>query len=403
MQEYMIQSDLTNQKVIDTFKLGEYPSEEEEFLDGIVTRLSGLKVCGAPLSDSELIDADDLKRGSQLFDLSEFSPQVQRDILLSLAYFRSPAFEERTALSLGYHSSSADMSKEDSELYNKIIDRAKNAYNNISFKVCDYVVGSKSILTEDDRSVVFISNGYGTPSAVFDSLGFVTHEVAHHIYNEETINPGVYHQGEGESLVKSEAYGRPSSPLNRINETEPDKEQAMKLYGRVYAATARHIYDKGFMTKDLYNEIKRGFSKIKLGDDSEIDKFIIGHLPHDNTGYERAADVHAARMIMLRDGIWNPFGKEPLTPKQIEEFRYRCPDSRIFEYWNNREATYFLNNIAQKTIDDMPVMVPDSDKSQDKGKSLAEILSSMAAGNYEQIARTVNDAQREERSSGLRI
>ena len=207
MQEYMIQSDLTNQKVIDTFKLGEYPSDEEEFLDDIVTRLSDLKVSGAPLSDSELIDADDLRRGSQMFSLAKFSPQVQRDILLSLAYFRSPAFEERTALSLGYHSSSADMSEVDAEIYNKVVERAKDAYNEITFEVTEYPLQSRAYpynssngSTEEKETVIYIPNGYETPTSVFDSLGFITHEVAHHIYNSSLVNPGVYHQGEGESL-----------------------------------------------------------------------------------------------------------------------------------------------------------------------------------------------------------
>jgi len=399
----MIQSDSIHQNLIDQFKLGDNRSEEEVFLNDIVTRLSDLKVSGAPLSDSELIDADDLRRGSQMFNLAKFSPQVQRDILLSLAYFRSPAFEERTALSLGYHSSSADMSETDAELYNTVVDRAKNAYNEISFEVCDYPLQSRTDFKEDGKSVVFIPNGYETPSAVFDSLGFITHEIAHHIYNPNNINPGVYHQGEGESLGNSDSYGSSTSPLNRINETEPDKEQAMKLYGSVVAATAWHVYDKGFMSKEDYKEAKRAFSKIRFGDDSEFDKFIISCLPHDNTGYERAADVHAARMIMLREGIWNPFGKELLTTKHIEEFRERHQDSRIFEYWNNREATYYLNTIAQKTIDDVPVMEQYSDKNPNKGKSLSEMLSSIASGNYEQISRTANDVQREERSAGIHI
>lgn len=67
---------------------------------------------------------------------------------------------------------------------------------------------------------------------------------------------------------------------------------------------------------------------------------------HDNAGIERAADVLGVRMLMMQEGIWNPFTGEPVTTKQIKEFRKAHPDCRIFEYWNNKEAAYYLNNIA---------------------------------------------------------
>lgn len=172
-------------------------------------------------------------------------------------------------------------------------------------------------------------------------------------------------------------------------------------------------------------------------------------LMHDNTGFERAADVHAARMIMLQEGIWNPFGNEPLKKEHIEQFRQRHPDSRIFEYWNSREATYFLNTIAQNGQEKIPSVGQkqdvqqmirnfDSQKfmnqlsqfasvisggaaqevvqlepkqplhednrqvGQDKPLS-AETLKAMSAMNFEVEMQSLNEGQQEHRSYGHHI
>ena len=75
--------------------------EKEEYLDSVASRTSELKMDGSPLGNEHLL-GDDLEKGAELFQLQEFSPQVQTDILLSLAYFRTPGFEKRAAQSLGY-------------------------------------------------------------------------------------------------------------------------------------------------------------------------------------------------------------------------------------------------------------------------------------------------------------
>ncbi len=75
--------------------------EKEEYLDGIISHMSELKMDGKPLGNEQLL-GDNLTKGAELFQLQEFSPQVQTDILVSLAYFRTPEFEKRTAQSLGY-------------------------------------------------------------------------------------------------------------------------------------------------------------------------------------------------------------------------------------------------------------------------------------------------------------
>ena len=76
------------------------------------------------------------------------------------------------------------------------------------------------------------------------------------------------------------------------------------------------------------------------------DETVEALIEHDNFGYERAADIHGARMLMLRDGIWNPFSGQPLTEKEIDAFHKKHPNSRIFEYWDKKKAVYFINNIA---------------------------------------------------------
>lgn len=324
-------------------------SKKEQYLDGIASRLSVLKMDGKPIDGAKLLGRD-LERGVKMFDLQELSPKVQADILLSLAYFRSPIFEERAAQSLGYASRISDMDELDSDIYDNIVQRARYAYKDISFEVCDDIRKSHNESVCDDRTVVHIPDGYEPLPAIFDSLGVTVHEIAHHIYGGSgtgTVNPGIFHLGKDNSLGMSLQYGLLLSPYDRINESDPERNKVKNIYSRINEAQVKDFYDRGIVSEEKYNEYIHKFADMSPGEQKDYEEYIDERLRHDNTGYERAADIHAARMIMLQEGIWNPFGNEPLKSEHIELFRQRHPNSRIFEYWNDSDAILFLNTIAR--------------------------------------------------------
>lgn len=416
-----------------------------EYLDGLVSRMSEFKVSGRPLTGEELI-GDDLHHGAELFNLQDFSPKVQTDILLSLAYFRSPAFQERVEMSLGYAPGS-EMTAQDVETYNKVVERAEEAYNDITFEVESDIAKSHHMITFDGKSIVRIPDGndqHELDSKLYSSLGVTTHEIAHYIYNSaasDSINPGTHHQGEGESLTPSESYGKDNSPYNRINESNPTREQVAEWYKQKDLERVKDLYEGGILSKYKYDEyVQRisGMSSEQLMEHEHVDV----KLRHDNTGFERAADIHAARMIMLQEGIWNPFSGEPLKKEHIEEFQKRHPDSRIFEYWNSKEATYFLNTIAQngkmdskqdlqqlvKNFDSEKFMqqlsqfsaamfggndvaqtgrgeqATESRQTVSRGMSVSpETLMAMSAMNFEAEMEKMNEGQQEQRSYGHHI
>lgn len=416
-----------------------------EYLDDLVSRMSEFKVSGKPLTDEELI-GNDLQHGAELFGLQEFSPKVQSDILLSLAYFRSPAFQERVDMSLGYAPGS-EMTSLDAETYNSVVERAREAYLDISFKATDDITKSHAMVSFDGKTVVSIPDGndqHELDSKLYSSLGVTTHEIAHHIYNSaelDSINPGIYHQDEGESLTSSESYGKENSPYNRINESNPGREQVAEWYKQKDLERVKDLYEGGILSKYKYDEyVQRisGMSTEQLMEHEHVDV----KLRHDNTGFERAADIHAARIIILQEGIWNPFSGEPLKKEHVEEFQRRHPDSRIFEYWSSKEATYFLNTIAQNdkmdSKEELQQLVKnfDSEKFMQQlsqfssamfgGKDVAQVghgeqavessptvsrgmsmspetLKAMSALNFETEMQAMNESQQEQRSSGLHI
>lgn len=394
----MRQNDNINNIISEQIRQQAVDAEKQTYLDGIADRLSELKVNGQPLDSNQLLGAD-LSYGEELFGLQEFSPKVQTDILLSLAYFRSPAFRERVDTSLGYAPGSY-MNRQDAKTYNQVVERASEAYRDITFEVENDIGKSHHMITFDGKSIVRIPDGndlHELDSKLYSSLGVTTHEIAHYIYNSaasDSINPGVYHQGEGETLTPSKYYGKDNSPYNRINESDPPREQVADWYAKKDLERAKDLYEGGILSKDKYDKyVQRivGMSPEQLAEHEHVDI----KLMHDNTGFERAADVHAARMIMLQEGIWNPFGNEPLKKEHIEQFRQRHPDSRIFEYWNSREATYFLNTIAQNGQEknpsvgqkrDLQQMIHNFD-SQKFMNQLSQFASVISGGAAQEVAQ----------------
>ena len=129
----MRQNDNINNIISEQIRQQAVDAEKQAYLDGIAGHLSELKVNGLPLDGNHLLGAD-LSYGAELFGLQEFSPKVQTDILLSLAYFRSPAFRERVDTSLGYAPGSY-MNRQDAETYNQVVERAREAYRDLTFEV----------------------------------------------------------------------------------------------------------------------------------------------------------------------------------------------------------------------------------------------------------------------------
>lgn len=376
-------------------------TSKEQYLDGIVSRLSSLKPDGRPVDGHDLLGTDH-QRGVELFGLHDFSPSVQTDILLGLAYFRSPAFEERVAQSLGYESGASEMSELDRDFYNSIVQRARSACHNISFEVVDDIRKSHNESVSDDKTVVRIPNGHDPQSEIFDSLGVTVHEMAHHIYNSagsDTVNPGIYHQGSGSSLEPSLQYGSLLSPYDRINESNLDRSKVEDIYGKLNENLAKDSFERGDISEEKYNELTHRLVNMTPDQQNEHERYIDDRIRHDNTGYERAADIHAARIIMFREGIWNPFGREPLQPEHIEEFRLRHPNSRIFEYWNDGDAVMFLNTIARNEPEHRPVI----ENKKDLNQMIADYNPRELMGKLEELSsvmygRKVTDIAQSDRS-----
>lgn len=246
----------------------------------------------------------------------DFKEATQKETDIVRAYFQSDAFRQRVISSFGYGGLD-EMPPRDRQDYERIMDNAKELVSHL--KVCLL----PSSLSENLGPMCY---PYGEDTIVLidpndkEGLGLSTlaHEMAHHLYNNCCVNPGI----RGDEMK----YGVKDSPLYTINESVLSEEGIRRVY------------------KDYDNQVSALAAKMDLEDAKKIAKAILSL--HDGAGKERAADVHGVRLMMLQEGIWNPFTGEPVTEKQIEEFRKAHPDSRIFEYWSNKEAAYYLNNIA---------------------------------------------------------
>ena len=337
--------------------------QKEQFLDDIATRISGMKMHGKPVDDNKLLGTD-LQQGAELFGLQEFTPKMQTDILLNLAYFRSDAFKDRVVASLGYDRLE-DMSDRESEQdYDYITKRAEKAYENIDFEVEENPVCARMEGNDDGRYTLHIPDGKTQVSKelgqMHNSANVVAHEMAHYVYNAIEIYPGAVN------------YGKTDSPINSITENEINHEKFVDINKHVWKSDEfQKEYDEIYnnLPKETAAAVSNIVTKAKESSKKELlkDKEFLDEMEdHDNEGYERAADIHAASMLMLREGIWNPFGKEPLTIQQIKEFEHRHPNSRIFEYWNHEEATRFLNTVAQNEQGNSPA--------DDQKKDLQQII-----------------------------
>lgn len=252
---------------------------------------------------------------------------VARETDLVRSYFLSDAFKERAMKSLGYDSLDA-MPPEHRQVYDDMVNRGKELAVNfrIGFIDRDLRDTVHSCCVDDHGVTTVLLN----PNDKGFGMSILAHELGHHLYNSEYINPGI-HSEEREYGGGEQQYGKEGSPLSTINEGDVQERRARLVYEGFF----QHVSQ--FASQDDDKALKKYVDEYVKGEDMKL---------HDNAGIERAADVHGVRMLMMQEGIWNPFTGEPVTTKQIKEFRKAHPDSRIFEYWNNKEAAYYLNNIA---------------------------------------------------------
>ena len=125
----------------------------------------------------------------------------------------------------------------------------------------------------------------------------------------------------------------------------------------------------------------------------EFEDFFREAMEHDEMRSERGSEVHETRMLLFREGIWNPFSGEPLKREHVEELQRRFPHSRIFEYWDVNKAVYFLDNIAQNGRQEM--MDGLNRDVNDRIRSALASVSSSGSG--------VSDAQRVKREDSLDV
>lgn len=324
--------------------------KQQSYLDDVTLRIQGLNMKGKPLSPQDILGSDAEKAG-ELFDLKEFSPKIQSEVIAQLAYFRSDAYKSRCAASLGYISTDAEMDPDDKEVFNKMVTAGENAYKNIDFMVAENpLICRYTREFDEEKGKLYIPSGKEELSKPLNSLSLVAHEIAHHVYmcwdDDYSINPGKYADSPG---LPEYLYGKENAPLQNLEEDELDSGKFLSLYKKLFTSKeagelAKSQIEQGVIDKEKYKD-----DIVQLiNANKEIPEALSGAAEHDRMGMERAADIHATRMLMLQEGIWNPFSGEPVKKNDLEKLYKRHPDCRIFEYWGeNKKAAYFLNNIAE--------------------------------------------------------
>ena len=391
------------------YKIEKITAQEEEYLDAITDNLKDLKMTGKEIDNDALLGVD-LQQGAELFGLGEFSPDLQTDILLSMAYLRSDAFQDRLRASLGYQKGET-MTEEHQQIYDNASLQARKAYQKLSFERIDEIWDDN--LTETMNGyVVQLSEEKQSSAQIINGSQTAAHEIAHAVYNDfgaAGLDPGAVEDS------KASYYGKENSPYNKITASPSDPVRTAQFYQKVIAVLGMPENDKVD-----HEKVEKMVDIVKNGDTSVLEPF----LEHDEEGCERAADVHAARMEMLHRGIYNPFSGEPLTDRHIRQLYKANPDNRIFNYWNFKEAVYFLRNIAQngleqrtdndlrqelnRRIQDQLAEIPERKPSQTEGRNVSQAAVTIidrsdlvSAAYQEKIAELEKQEQTQDR--GLRV
>ena len=317
---------------------------------------------------------------------------VAKESDLVRSYFLSDAFKQRAAKSLGYDNVE-DMTPEHRKTYDDIVKRGKEL--SVNFRI--------GFVEKDLRDTVntFTTTVNGVTSVAINpedkglGISILTHELAHHLYNPDNINPGV-HSEERKYGGNEQKYGKEKSPLNTINESDIRERRARMVYKGLFQNMSEFASQKDDKALEKYLREYANGEQLRL---------------HDSAGFERAADVHGVRMLMMQEGIWNPFTGDPVTEKQVKEFRKQHPDSRIFEYWNNKEATYYLNNIAcneeqgnTKEASEKNLLAKTEKQEAVRSGHLPSVdVNALLSMNYENEIQSMSNRQQEQRSAGLHI
>lgn len=259
------------------------------------------------------------------------------------AYYNSKAYADRAVRSLGYEKVE-DMTPEDKAVYDRIISRGKN----ISFLQRDDSLGTS--LFDVFTNKYSIDQNPSKGEQKIDLLS-VPHEMGHFLYStdESGLHPGVNTLDDNITLNEDEIkYGRENSPLATINQ---DTSSISKLKENYSIYINEEV--KALMAIDGWkNNLSYVIDELHTSDPQKLTIQMIKL--HDDQGVERGADVHSYRMMMLKEGFWNPFDGSDVTPEQVEKFHKAHPHARIFQYWDNNKAGYYMNNIAQSNKPETP-------------------------------------------------
>ena len=293
--------------------------------------------------------------------LSEYGiDDSQATVLTERAYLNSEAFRMRACRSLGYESVE-QMPADVRNTYDHIVERAQdsNEYLKViqdDWGMSSFYTNSEQLVTKskdaiengevDEDEAKVLNDGINEVRELYvdgkmdpkDGISYVNvnepkdvgvnvaaHEMSHYVYNKNQVNPGV-HENNNEYKGESVQFGKKGSPLDDIDKDNVKYNLAYLInYFGGNTDVARMIYKP-----------------------TNIDERMIakGMREHDNVGYERAADIHGVRMLMFKEGIYNPFDGSDVTPEQVGKFMEEYPNSRIFRYWDKKDSMFFLNNIA---------------------------------------------------------
>lgn len=293
--------------------------------------------------------------------LSEYGiDDNQATILTERAYLNSEAFRMRACRSLGYESVE-QMPVDVRNTYDHIIERAQdsNEYLKIiqdDWGMSSFYGNSEQLVTKakdviesgeiDEDEAVVLNDDINDVRGLYvdgkmdpkDGISYVNdneakdvgvnvtaHEISHYVYNKDQVNPGVHENG-NEYKGESVQFGKKGSPLDKIdkNRVKYDLAYLINYFGG-NTEVARMVYKPTNIDERMIAKSSRD---------------------HDNVGFERAADIHGVRMLMFKEGIYNPFDGSDVTPEQVGKFMEEYPNSRIFRYWDKKDNIFFLNNIA---------------------------------------------------------
>ncbi len=328
-------------------------SLSNDVVEGIAQHVRDIKSDGSRLSNEQLLGSN-IDQVISDYAKKEGFGEAATDYAVTMAYFHSDAFQNRLLHSFG-HEKIDDMSSDERRTYDEILNKARSASSQTDVYFIKEALNSfflpKEATPEENRNIAFMGGGEVI------GMNIAAHEVAHAVY-DPTFDEIMEHRKEryGVNMESYQTIGNNPSSEKKMNETYRNILQEM---------SSRTLSALGVSEEDVSKKLTKDIKKAVKEDLKE----------HDDLRYERAADVYGVRMLMLREGLWNPFSGEELTPDKVREFKKNHPDSRIFQYWNIKEATFYLNNLADNGVYENHSLL--NDKLD---------VASLSSANYDQVA-----------------